>query len=202
MWKGSNGGSETRFVSEGNKAITLLENFQALPLIYRSTESILISNYFPGYRTHLSVSSCTSMFMLFHSWSQFVFGVYNHALNSSVYKALNGRIHINEIEKYGKNCLGLKLCTISQVPANFPEICDPPENFRRKKDDMKEVLHWKPPSIWCHRTKSSRPGICLPLPYRLFFVGGGCDCMRKVTNYLGQHGRSPGLISDTGPPKR
>jgi len=32
------------------------------------------------------------MFMLFQSWSQFVFVVYDHALNSD-YIALNGRIH-------------------------------------------------------------------------------------------------------------
>jgi len=60
-------GNDTPFVPEGNKAITLLDNFQSLPLIYRSTESILISHYFPGYRTHLSISSCTRTFELFQS---------------------------------------------------------------------------------------------------------------------------------------
>jgi len=96
------GGSDTRFISEGNKTITLLDNFQSLPLIYRSTESILISNSFPGYRTHLSVSGCTRMSMLFQSLSQFVVGIYNHALNASDYTALKGRIPSYEVEDVWK----------------------------------------------------------------------------------------------------
>jgi hypothetical protein len=40
---------------------------------------------------------------------------------------------VMESKKYGKNYFGLKVCAISQGPTNFPGICKPPENFRRKR---------------------------------------------------------------------
>jgi hypothetical protein len=46
MLEQSDGGSETHFIYEGSKAITLLGNIQALPLMYQCTESISISDYF------------------------------------------------------------------------------------------------------------------------------------------------------------
>jgi len=40
---------------------------------------------------------------------------------------------------------------------NFPKIYEPLQNSNSQKCDVKQVPHWGPTNIRCHRTKFSRP---------------------------------------------
>lgn len=55
-----------------------------------------------------------------------------------------------------------------------------PENFRHQKDDVKEILHWGPTSIWCHRTKSSTPIIPTFVCVCVCRGGGGGRLYEKI----------------------
>ena len=42
-------------------------------------------------------------------------------------------------------------------PQIFEKVYEPPQNSRRQKGDIKQVLYWWPTNIWHHRSKFSRP---------------------------------------------